>query len=177
MISEKENTRISKLLSLVLRHRPTLLGIELDTNGWTDVDTLLSKAQIDRPTLDHVVDTNNKKRFSFNDDKTRIRANQGHSVEVELGYKAELPPKLLYHGTGSTSVTYILRMGLEKRKRHHVHLSSDSETAYKVGQRHGVPVVLEIDAEQMSKDNIEFYLSANGVWLTEQVPPKYIKRP
>ncbi|MVM41309.1 RNA 2'-phosphotransferase [Spirosoma sp. HMF3257] len=177
MISDKENTRISKLLSLVLRHQPSLLGIELDEQGWTSVDVLLSKAQIDRPTLAYIVETNNKKRFSFNEDKTRIRANQGHSVEVELGYKAEIPPKILYHGTGSGAIASILKTGLNKRKRHHVHLSSDTETAYKVGQRHGEPVVLEIDAEQMSQNNIEFYVSANGVWLTDSVPPRYIKLP
>lgn len=175
MITEKENTQISKLLSLVLRHQPEKLGIILDENGWTDVAILLRKLTIEKTDLDHVVATNSKNRFAFNDDQTKIRANQGHSVKVELGYQAEKPPKTLYHGTGIGSVKAILQRGLSKQKRHHVHLSSDIETALKVGQRHGKPTVLEVNAEQMSKNNFEFYRSANGVWLTDHVPVEYIQ--
>ncbi|CAN5388831.1 RNA 2'-phosphotransferase [soil metagenome] len=175
MISEKENTRISKLLSLVLRHQPETLGIVLDENGWTNVDILLRKLTIEKAALEYIVATNNKKRFAFNDDQTKIRANQGHSVEVELGYQAENPPEVLYHGTGVGSVNAILQEGLSKQKRHHVHLSADIETAFKVGQRHGKPIVLEVNAAQMSKDNFEFYRSDNGVWLTDHVPVEYIQ--
>jgi putative RNA 2'-phosphotransferase len=175
MITEKENTRISKLLSLVLRHQPESIGIVLDENGWTDVGILLRKLTIEKTALDHVVATNSKKRFAFNEDETKIRANQGHSVEVELGYQAEKPPEVLYHGTGIGSVKAILQEGLSKQKRHHVHLSVDIETALKVGQRHGTPTVLEVNAEKMSRNNFEFYRSANGVWLTDHVPVEYIQ--
>ena len=175
MISEQEITRISKRLSLVLRHQPQSIGIVLDDSGWTDVAILLSKLRIDNAILGHVVATNNKKRFAFNEDQTKIRANQGHSVVVELGYQPEIPPKMLYHGTSVDSVRSIGQTGLTKQKRHHVHLSADVQTALMVGKRHGTPTVLEVDAEQMSKDQFPFYQSANGVWLTDHVPVKYIR--
>ena len=179
MISEKETTRLSKLLSLVLRHQPEAIGITLDENGWTDVRTLIEKISQSEnaftfDTLKHIVDTNAKKRFAFNDSFEKIRANQGHSVEVELGYAAATPPKFLYHGTALKNLDSILATGLEKRERHHVHLSIDKETAVKVGQRHGKPVVLEIHAARMIIDGFTFYRSDNGVWLTDNVPPLYI---
>src|SRR6185437_2977524 len=148
MISEKQITHISKFLSLVLRHQPETIGIELDQNGWTDVNLLIEKAniygiQFDKKTLKHVVETNSKKRFDFNETLDKIRASQGHSVEIELGYSNQKPPKILFHGTGEKSVKSILDAGLKKRSRQHVHLSSNFETAIKVGQRHGKPFVFK----------------------------------
>jgi putative RNA 2'-phosphotransferase len=180
MISEKQQTHISKFLSLVLRHKPETIGIQLDQNGWIDVDELISKSnkygiQFDRETLNHIVETNSKKRFAFNDKLDKIRASQGHSLEIELGYKIQKPPEILFHGTSEKSVQSILDKGLEKRNRQHVHLSSDTETAIKVGQRHGKPIVFEILAEKMYNDKFEFYISENGVWLTDNVPAKYLK--
>jgi putative RNA 2'-phosphotransferase len=175
MITEKENIKISKFLSLVLRHQPETIGIDLDENGWTDVEELIKKSnnagvQFNPEILKHVVDTNSKKRFSFNETFDKIRASQGHSVEVDLGYTATTPPEILYHGTAIKSVDSILISGLKKRDRHHVHLSSDIETAAKVGQRHGKAFVFEVFAGRMRHDKFEFYLSENGVWLTDNVP-------
>lgn len=172
---------ISKFLSLVLRHQPETIGIQLDNNGWTDVNELIEKAnnygvKFDRETLSHIVATNSKKRFAFNDTLDKIRASQGHSVEIELGYTNQKPPEILFHGTAEKFVQSILDTGLEKRNRQHVHLSSDLETAIKVGQRHGKPFVFNVLAEQMYNDNFQFYISDNGVWLTDNVPTKYLKR-
>jgi len=181
MISEKQITQISKFLSLVLRHQPETIGIQLDQNGWTDVKDLIEKAndngiKFDRETLNHIVVTNAKKRFAFNETLDKIRASQGHSIALELGYTNQKPPKILYHGTGEKSVQSIVDTGLEKRSRQHVHLSSDIETAIKVGQRHGKPFVFKVFAEQMYYDNFQFFISDNGVWLTDNVPTKYLKR-
>ncbi len=181
MTSEKQITHISKFLSLVLRHRPETICIELDQNGWTDVDTLLKKSNIygiklDKNTLKHIVETNSKKRFAFNDTLDRIRASQGHSVEIELGYISQKPPEILYHGTAEKSVQSILGTGLGKRNRQQVHLSADIETAVKVGQRHGRPSVFKVFAEEMYNDKFEFFISDNGVWLTDNVPTKYLKQ-
>lgn len=181
MISEKQITSISKFLSLVLRHQPGIIGIELDQNGWTDVDTLLKKSNIyginlDIGTLKHIVETNSKKRFAFNSTFDRIRANQGHSVEIELGYTSQKPPDILYHGTGEKSVQSILNTGLRKQNRQHVHLSAEIDTAIKVGQRHGKPFVFKVLAEKMYNDKFEFFISDNGVWLTDNVPTKYLKQ-
>ncbi len=172
---------ISKFLSLVLRHQPETIGIQLDNNGWTDVNELIEKAnnygiKFDRETLNHIVATNSKKRFAFNDTLDKIRASQGHSVEIELGYTTQKPPEILFHGTAEKFVQSILDTGLEKRNRQHVHLSSDLETAIKVGQRHGKPFIFNVLAEQMYNDNFQFYISDNGVWLTDNVPTKYLKR-
>lgn len=179
MHSEKEIIKISKFLSLVLRHRPETIGIELDTAGWTDVAALISKSKqngihFDFEILLLIVATNNKKRFSFNDTFDRIRASQGHSVEVELGYIPQTPPFVLYHGTAEKSTGSILKTGLEKRNRNHVHLSSDLVTAVKVGQRHGKPFVFSVNTDQMHQDKFKFFLSENGVWLTDHVPPQYL---
>ncbi len=172
---------ISKFLSLVLRHQPETIGIQLDKNGWTDVNELIEKAnnygiKFNRETLNHIVATNSKKRFAFNDTLDKIRASQGHSVEIELGYTNQKPPEILFHGTAEKFVQSILDTGLEKRNRQHVHLSSDLETAIKVGQRHGKPFIFNVLAEQMYNDNFQFYISENGVWLTDNVPTKYLKR-
>ncbi len=177
----KNEINISKFLSLVLRHQPETIGIYLDQNGWTDVNDLIEKAKnhgiiFDRDTLNHIVETNSKKRFSFNETLDKIRASQGHSIEIELGYKNQKPPEILYHGTGERSVQSILEGGLEKRSRQYVHLSSELDTAIKVGQRHGKPVVFEVLAELMYDDHFLFFMSDNGVWLTEHVPTKYLKQ-
>jgi putative RNA 2'-phosphotransferase len=181
MISDKQLTHISKFLSLVLRHQPETIDIQLDQNGWTDVNELIEKAKnygikFDREILNHIVATNTKKRFAYNDTFDKIRASQGHSIEIELGYISQKPPVILFHGTGEKSVQSILDSGLEKRSRQHVHLSSDIETAIKVGQRHGKPMVFKVLAEEMYSDNFQFYISDNGVWLTDKVPTKYLKQ-
>jgi len=181
MTSEKQTTHISKFLSLVLRHKPETIGIQLDQNGWTDVDELIDKAnqygiKFDRMLLNHIVETNSKQRFSFNETLDKIRASQGHSLDIDLGYKPQKPPEILYHGTGERYVPSILETGIEKRSRQYVHLSSDIETAIKVGQRHGKPFVFKILAKQMYNDNFEFFISENGVWLTDNVPTEYLDR-
>ena len=175
MIPEKEVVKISKFLSLVLRHQPQTIGITLDENGWTDVPALLQKMNaggtpLTMEVLDHVVATNSKKRFAFNEDRSKIRASQGHSVDVDLGYTEQQPPAILYHGTAEVFVASIQASGLEKRKRHHVHLSAETITAINVGQRHGRPVVFEVAAAQMTADGFVFFRSDNGVWLTDHVP-------
>lgn len=180
MISERQQTHISKFLSLVLRHKPETIGIQLDQNGWVDINELIEKSSkygilFDRETLNRIVATNSKKRFAFNDKFDKIRASQGHSVEIELGYKNQKPPEILFHGTSEKSVQSIMEKGLEKRNRQHVHLSRDTETAIKVGQRHGKPIVFSILAEKMYEENFEFFISENGVWLTDYVPTKYLK--
>ena len=180
MLPEKEIIRFSKFLSLVLRHQPEKIGIALDENGWTNVNALIWQSnkngvKLTPEILSQVVETNNKKRFSFNLDKTEIRANQGHSVSIELGYQPQQPPAILYHGTGEKAVSLILKTGLDKRKRHHVHLSTNIETALEVGKRHGKPVVFIVEAAAMHQDGLVFYLSENNVWLTDKVPAKYLQ--
>lgn len=174
-----KKTKIGKFLSLVLRHNPETIGIKLDENGWASVDELLqglkkANRKISMETLEEIVETNDKKRYSFNEDKTKIRANQGHSIDVDLNLKEQTPPRVLYHGTAEASFENIKKFGLVKQNRNHVHLSLDVETATKVGKRHGKPIILEINAEAMDKDGYKFYLSENGVWLTDNVPIKYI---
>lgn len=177
----KNEINISKFLSLVLRHQPETIAITLDQNGWADVNDLIEKAnnygiKFDKETLNHIVATNPKKRFAFNDTLDKIRASQGHSVEIELGYTNQKPPEILFHGTAEKFVQSILDTGLEKGNRQQVHLSADFETAIKVGQRHGKPFVFKVLAEKMYNDNFEFFISDNGVWLTDNVPTKYLKQ-
>jgi putative RNA 2'-phosphotransferase len=176
----KTEVQINKFLSLVLRHKPETIDIQLDQNGWADIETLLEKANIsgvklNKETLIHIVETDSKKRFAFNESFDKIRASQGHSIDIELGYTNQKPPEILYHGTGEKSIQSILKAGLERRNRQHVHLSSDIETAIKVGQRHGKPFVFNVLAGKMYNDKFEFFLSDNGVWLTENVPVKYLE--
>lgn len=174
--------KTSKFLSLVLRHQPEAIGLTLDANGWAEVDELLDKAQqagtrLSRELLERVVSENDKKRFAFSEDGNRIRASQGHSVEVDLALPPTEPPELLYHGTAQRSVESIQMSGLHSASRQHVHLSPDTQTAIKVGSRHGKPVVLVIRAGEMWRGGHPFYLSANGVWLTATVPVEFITFP
>ena len=176
---DKDVVRTSKFMSLVLRHQPDILGLHLDAAGWTDVRILLERLNatghpLTLDDLKHVVETNNKKRFAFDETGAKIRANQGHSINVELGYPPAQPPDVLYHGTSEDKLNRILEDGLDKRQRHHVHLYPDASQAKRVGFRHGKPVVLQINAKQMHEDEIKFYVSANGVWLTDYVAPRYI---
>ncbi|WP_262150072.1 RNA 2'-phosphotransferase [Chryseobacterium foetidum] len=178
-MTESQKKKTSKFLSYVLRHHPELIGLNLDENGWANVDELIAKSTNDTQgftfeELNEIVETNDKKRFVFNEDKTRIRANQGHSIGIDLNLKPQQPPEFLYHGTAQANVDSILENGIEKKSRQHVHLSSDKETANKVGMRHGKPVILTIKTKEMSEDGILFYLSENGVWLTDFVDQKYI---
>jgi len=179
-VDEKATVRISRFLSMVLRHRPETVGITLDEGGWVDVDVLIAACaaagrRFSRADLDHVVATNNKRRFAYSADGRRIRASQGHSVEVDLGLTAATPPDVLYHGTASTTVAAILREGLRPMNRQDVHLSADRETAVRVGARHGRPVVLEVDAASLAAAGHTFRVSANGVWLTDRVPPERLR--
>jgi putative RNA 2'-phosphotransferase len=172
--------RVSKYLSLHLRHRPERLGLTLGEGGWVPVQQLLDACARDgfpitREELQQVVTTNDKQRFSFDETGTLIRANQGHSVEVDLQLEPVEPPALLYHGTAIDTVPAIQSGGLKKMSRHHVHLSVDVATARKVGVRHGSPVVFVVDAAAMHRDGHLFYCSANGVWLVDSVPPQYLR--
>ena len=179
---DRSLVRISKFLSLVLRHDPGRAGITLDPAGWADVEELLAGAEkaglrIDRAVLTRVVTENEKQRFAFSPDAKKIRANQGHSVPIDLGLVALHPPERLYHGTASRFLASIRKEGLRAGTRLHVHLSSDEQTARQVGQRHGSPVVLPVASGQMQHDGFVFFRSENGVWLTDSVPPRYIQFP
>jgi putative RNA 2'-phosphotransferase len=176
----KQQKQLSKFLSLVLRHQPELIGIELDDQGWTPVAELISKAQekgtrFSEAELREVVADSDKQRFAFSEDGQLIRANQGHSVTVDLALEPISPPELLFHGTVARFLASIRERGLVKGNRHHVHLSPDEGTAANVGARRGKPVILKVASARMRADGFLFYHSANGVWLTEHVPPGYIE--
>lgn len=171
----------SKYLSKHLRHQPQQIGLVLEPGGWVAIDALLAAADrhnfpIELTELQEVVALNNKQRFAFDADHRRIRANQGHSVPVDLELAAVVPPDVLYHGTGQRAVESIRRSGLQKMTRHHVHLSADVETAYRVGARHGRPVVFLVDAAAMSQAGFPFYRADNGVWLVDHVPSPYLQQ-
>ncbi len=181
MTPERE-VHISKFLSLVLRHKPEEIGIALDEAGWVEVEVLLEAMgrcgkQVSREELQEVVATNDKQRFAFSEDGRRIRANQGHSVDVNLGLPAVAPPEVLYHGTADRFLEGIRKTGLQKGQRQHVHLSATKDVGEMVGKRHGRPVVLEVRAGTMHRAGIKFYRSENGVWLTEEVPAEFIVFP
>lgn len=180
MISEKEQTQISKFLSLVLRHQPELINLKIESSGWTDVEDLIAKAndygiKFDRQILEYIVANNSKKRFAFNSTFDKIRASQGHSIETDLGYINQQPPMQLYHGTSEKSVEAILELGIDKRSRQHVHLSAEIDTALSVGRRHGKPVIFLVHSGKMYDDGFAFYLSENDVWLVNHVPSKYLE--
>jgi putative RNA 2'-phosphotransferase len=177
-MDEKRTVKVSKYLSKHLRHQPERIGLALDDAGWVEIDTLIAAAtahgfRFTRDELDHVVAANDKKRFAI--DGTRIRASQGHSVEVDLGLPPATPPPYLYHGTVDRFLDAIRAEGLRPMNRHAVHLSPDRETATRVGARRGRPVVLSVDSAAMHRDGHLFHVSANGVWLTEAVPPRYLQ--
>jgi len=167
--------KISKFLSLLLRHKPQTIGLDLDENGWANIDELIQKSKnikLNRTLIDEVVADNDKQRFIIEGNK--IRANQGHSIAVDLQFKAVNPPDMLYHGTATRFLESIMKTGLSKQKRQHVHLSKDIDTATAVGRRHGKVVILEVDSKKMFEDGYEFYFSENGVWLTDVVAVEYL---
>ncbi len=179
-MDDKRRVRLSKFLSLVLRHEPAKAGLTLEPGGWVLIDDLLDGCRtagvpIDRAELERVVVGCEKRRFAVDETGTKIRANQGHSTEVDLQLEPADPPAELYHGTADRTLPAVLRDGLLKMARHHVHLSADTHTATRVGARHGKPVVLVIDAARMRAAGHVFYRSANGVWLVDHVPPRYLR--
>ena len=166
----------SKFLSFILRHQPEKIGLELDGNGWADINELIKKSQkvkLTKELIEEVVTKNNKQRFIIKDGK--IRANQGHSINIDLELKSILPPNVLYHGTATRFLDSIFKEGLTKQSRQYVHLSKDIETSTMVGKRHGKVVVLEVDAKRMFEEGYVFYLSENGVWLTDSVAVEFLK--
>lgn len=180
-MKKTSNDSLSKFISLILRHHPEAAYIQLDEHGWADVDQLISGInksgkKINRDILEEIVRTDNKQRYSFNEDRTLIRANQGHSVPVDVELKEQEPPEILYHGTAERFYNSIKAEGLKPMGRLYVHLSKDVETAVNVGKRHGKPIVLKISSGRMFQDGQAFYLSANGVWLTQKVDIKYIEQ-
>ena len=182
MISEKQLQKTSIFISMIHRHKPEVIGITLDEHGWANVSELIDginhsgKYAIDMDLLEEIVRTDRKQRYSFNEDHTLIRANQGHSIPVDVELEEKVPPDILWHGTGEKYVPSIEVQGLIPKSRLYVHLSSDTETAKVVGSRHGRPVIYEVNCRQMHEDGYHFYLSANHVWLTKEVPAKYLRR-
>lgn len=180
-VKKTSNDSLSKFISLILRHHPEAAYIQLDEHGWADVDQLIvginkSGKKINRDILEEIVRTDNKQRYSFNENKTLIRANQGHSVPVDVELKEQEPPEVLYHGTAQRFYNSIKTEGLKPMGRLYVHLSKDIETAINVGKRHGKPIVLKISSGRMYQDGQAFYLSENGVWLTKKVDINYIEQ-
>jgi putative RNA 2'-phosphotransferase len=178
-MDEKRKTKISKFLSLVLRHKPEEIGLSLEENGWIPVEKLIKACaggkNFTLAELREVVETNDKKRFAFDADGRKIRASQGHSLDVGIEFEEQRPPATLYHGTAEKNIGVIFAEGLKKMARHHVHLSADIETARKVGARYGKPVILAIETEKLLVEGFKFYVSANGVWLTDAVPPEFLR--
>ena len=174
------SNNIGKYISLILRHKPEVIGITLDEHGWARVDQLIEGIRkdydFDMEMLEEIVANNNKQRYSFNEDKTLIRANQGHSVPVDVELEQKTPPEILYHGTAEKYVEAIDEQGLIPKSRLYVHLSVDTDTARNVGKRHGKPVIYKVMAGDMHKAGYEFYFSVNGVWLTKRVPGEYLEK-
>ena len=168
-----------RFIAMILRHKPETIGIKLDEHGWARVDELIAGIAKTRPfdmeMLEEIVRTDSKQRYSFNEDKTLIRANQGHSIPVDVELEQKTPPDILWHGTGEKYVESIQQMRLIPKARLYVHLSKDYDTARNVGSRHGNPVVYQVDAKKMAEDGYVFYQSVNGVWLTKEVPVIYLK--
>lgn len=176
---KNKDEELGKFISLILRHNPKVINITLDENGWGNVDELIkgiNKAgkHIDFNTLERLVYENNKQRYSFSEDKLKIRANQGHSIKVDVELNEKIPPEYLYHGSAISFLDSIMDIGIQKQSRQYVHLSADSNTPYSVGKRHGNPIILKINSIVMYEDGYKFYFSKNEVWLTEHVPVKYI---
>ena len=177
---KQDNKETSKYISLILRHKPEVIGITLDEHGWANVDELIEGVsrthKLDMAILEQIVAEDEKQRYSFNEDKTLIRANQGHSIPVDVELDEQQPPEILYHGTGEKYVASIDAQGLIPKSRLYVHLSRDEETANKVGSRHGKPVIYKVNSGDMYRDGYKFFCSVNGVWLTNEVPVKYLSR-
>lgn len=169
---------VSKFLSLILRHKPETIGLKLDQNGWADLNELISKINtggknVNLEQIKEVVKTNSKQRFKLDLENNRIRANQGHSIKIDMEFSPTQPPEQLFHGTAERNISSIKKSGIQKRNRQHVHLSSDLDTAKMVGKRHGKPVIFVIDSKKMFEDGYSFFLSENGVWLTDAVSAEY----
>ncbi len=175
-----DKTKLSKFIALILRHEPSAAGITLDEHGWADVSQLINGMNnnnhpIDMKTLEEIVHEDNKQRYSFNQDKTKIRANQGHSINVDVELKKATPPETLYHGTAERFAGLIWSSGLKPQSRLYVHLSKDVESAVKVGTRHGKPYIFTVNTGEMARRGYEFFLSENGVWLTKSVPVEFLQ--
>lgn len=176
----ENTTHLSKFISLILRHKPQVIGVSLDEHGWAEIEQLLNginqngKYQIDRALLERIVREDDKQRYQISTDGQKIRACQGHSIHVNIEMEKKQPPSILFHGTAAHNVDSILSKGILPNGRLYVHLSKDEQTAVKVGQRHGKPVVLQIKAGDMYQEGYEFYISENGVWQTKIVPQKFI---
>lgn len=178
-LNNAQRVQLSKFISLVLRHQPELIGLALGPQGWVEIDQLIAKSaaadrHFDREALMYVVNADEKQRFTISEDGLRIRAAQGHSVSVELGLQPQTPPPKLYHGTATRFRDAILSEGLKPQSRQQVHLSADTETALRVGQRHGKPCIFKVDAQRMHEDGLAFFVADNGVWLTDHVPARYL---
>lgn len=176
-----EITKASKFLSLLLRHKPETIGLKLDAQGWANIEELIvlsaqNQHLMNVDLIQQVVKNNDKQRFSISDDGCSIRANQGHSIPVDLTLEPRLPPEILYHGTATRFTDSIFQKGLVKSGRQHVHLSETGSTAVSVGQRHGKPIVLIVAAQSMYEQGYDFYQSKNGVWLTDHVPSKFLSK-
>ena len=174
------SNEVSKFIALILRHKPETIGITLDEHGWANVDELIegiSKTYpIDVAILEEIVATNNKQRYTFNEDHTLIRANQGHSIQVDVELRKVSPPEILFHGSAEKYENSIDEQGLIPKSRLYVHLSNDYETGANVGKRHGRPVIYKVKSGQMEQDGYDFFLSENGVWLTKAVPVQYLEK-
>lgn len=171
--------QLSKLISYILRHKPDSIGLNLDSEGWAIIDDLINKCNasgnsLDKNILIELVKDNDKKRFSISADGHRIRANQGHSIPVNLSLTEQEPPSILYHGTSNRYLSSILKSGLKPQSRHHVHLSTNEITALRVGQRHGEPALLKIESYYMYSEGFKFFITTNSIWLTDHVPPEYL---
>lgn len=177
-MNQKDKKNTGRFISCILRHHPESIGIRLDEHGWACVDELIAgiakTRDFDMEMLEEIVRTDSKQRYSFNEDKTLIRANQGHSIPVDVELKQKTPPDILWHGTGEKYVESINHIGLIRKSRLYVHLSKDVDTAKKVGSRHGKPFLYQVNTRSMAEDGYPFYLSENGVWLTEKVPVRYL---
>jgi len=181
LAGSRNDIKISKFLSLILRHNPGKIRLKLDKNGWANIEELIENAnqsgmRLNKPLIDQVVRNSDKQRFVISDDGASIRANQGHSIKVDLQLRPTDPPDELFHGTATRFLDSIFEQGLVKGKRQYVHLSADRETAVKVGARHGTPVVLSLDVDAMKRSECTFYLAQNGVWLTDFVAPQYLRQ-
>ena len=178
-MTRRDDTRLSRFFSLVLRHQPDSIGLVLDAQGWASIEDLIRKGNLrgrsfDRKDVLRIVETNDKKRFVVSPDGQRIRAAQGHSIDIDLGLEPQQPPDQLFHGTAERFLESVLANGLHAGSRQHVHLSLDEETARTVGSRHGNPVVLTVQTGLMHEEGHEFFRSENGVWLTAEEPPRFV---